>query len=179
MHKNRLLSFGIVSGLALTLVACQSTNRREPGGNRAVPDEFKIVTKAPLVIPPDYNLRPPRPGESRPQELQTSEVARTVVFGERYGTEASEGERLLIAAADATSTDPNIRQMIDYEAANTTRRRTAFADRILFAEANEGTPLDAEEEANRLKEQKAIEGATGGAPVVIERGNRGAKLPGL
>jgi len=48
------------------------------------PDEFRVVTKAPLVVPPDFSLRPPAPGKPRPQELQPESAARTallVMFG--------------------------------------------------------------------------------------------------
>ena len=57
----------IVAGVALS--GCQST-KNALGLNKVVPDEFRVVTKAPLVVPPDYALRPPAPGEPRPQELQ-------------------------------------------------------------------------------------------------------------
>ena len=30
------------------------------------PDEFRVVSRAPLVVPPDYALRPPAPGEPFP-----------------------------------------------------------------------------------------------------------------
>ena len=30
------------------------------------PDEFAVVRRAPLILPPDYGLRPPRPGETGP-----------------------------------------------------------------------------------------------------------------
>ena len=32
------------------------------GLTKKSPDEFAVTTKAPLVIPPDFNLRPPMPG---------------------------------------------------------------------------------------------------------------------
>ncbi|MEO1706834.1 MAG: DUF3035 domain-containing protein, partial [Pseudomonadota bacterium] len=51
-------------------------------GGKNAPDEFAITTKAPLVVPPDYALRPPKPGESRPQELSTSERAQQVLLGD-------------------------------------------------------------------------------------------------
>jgi len=38
-------------------------------------DEFAVVTKAPLIMPPDYNLRPPRPGAARPQEQSERQQA--------------------------------------------------------------------------------------------------------
>ena len=33
-----------------------------------MPDEFAVESRAPLTVPPDFDLRPPEPGAPRPQE---------------------------------------------------------------------------------------------------------------
>ena len=43
------------------------------------PDEFAVESRAPLTIPPDYDLRPPKPGAPRPQEATAAEKARRVI----------------------------------------------------------------------------------------------------
>ena len=50
---------GLTVAAALVLGACGGG-----GGvfNRNAPDEFAISRAAPLVVPPDYNLTPPKPG---------------------------------------------------------------------------------------------------------------------
>ena len=48
---------------------------------KRVPDEFAVVQRAPLTIPPDFELRPPRPGEVRPQTGTTSDQARAALVG--------------------------------------------------------------------------------------------------
>ena len=35
------------------------------------------------MVPPDYALRPPAPGEPRPQELQPESAARQALIGQR------------------------------------------------------------------------------------------------
>src|SRR5687767_8909729 len=82
------------------------TLSRAVGGTKVAPDEFRVVTQAPLTLPPDYNLRPPRPGEPRPQELQPSQEARVALFGEEVGRAASAGERSLVNTAGAGAADP-------------------------------------------------------------------------
>ncbi|NJR20240.1 MAG: DUF3035 domain-containing protein, partial [Hyphomonadaceae bacterium] len=94
------------------------------------PDEFRVVSKAPLVVPPEFNLRPPRPGEARPMELRADLQARTAVFGVQTGADASEGERLLVARAGGTNADPRIRAVIDEEPAGC-RVTPWFSDRIM------------------------------------------------
>ncbi len=56
-------------GLALVLQGCGKLS----GNRKNAPDEFLVVDKPPLVMPPDYNLRPPKPGEPTPQRLTTSQ----------------------------------------------------------------------------------------------------------
>lgn len=159
---------------------CQSMSRAI-GATRSAPDEFRIVTQAPLTLPPDYNLRPPRPGEARPQEREPGAEARAALFGQDVGAAASQGERVFVSSAGAEAADSNIRDTIDFESQSIVRRNESFVNRVISfqgsgAEAN--APLNAEEEARRLQEQEAIRRATGGGQVVIERDRGGFKLPG-
>src|ERR1700753_207353 len=57
-------------GCALILLGGCATGdlTRTFGLTRDAPDEYTVTTRAPLSMPPDYNLRPPRPGAARPQE---------------------------------------------------------------------------------------------------------------
>ncbi len=95
------------------------------------PDEFRVVSQAPLTLPPDYSLRPPRPGEPRPQELQPADEARQSLFGQDVGASASQGERQLVNDAHADATDPNIRDTIDFENQGIVHRNQGFVDRLL------------------------------------------------
>jgi hypothetical protein len=46
---------------------------------RTGPDEFAVETRAPLTLPPDFDLRPPQPGAPRPQDVPASEKARSAI----------------------------------------------------------------------------------------------------
>src|SRR6266480_3519716 len=46
------------------------------GAKKVSPDEFKIVSHSPLTMPPNAELRPPRPGEPRPQEVTPADQAK-------------------------------------------------------------------------------------------------------
>ena len=172
----------VLAVLAATAAAsgCASMNRAL-GATRTAPDEFRVVTQAPLTLPPDYSLRPPRPGETRPEELQPSQDARAALFGQEIAPGASQGERTLVANAGAEAVDPNIRNQIDYESQGIVRRNQDFVDRVLSfggSGAPAAAPLNAEEEAERLRADEQIRRATGGGQVVIERDRGGFKLPG-
>jgi len=74
-------------GLILLAVACACSITLLPGcGFRQLigldhtgPDEFAVESRAPLTIPPDFELRPPQPGASRPQEVTAAERARKAI----------------------------------------------------------------------------------------------------
>jgi hypothetical protein len=72
----------------LLAVACLSASLLLPGcsGFRAAigldrvgPDEFAVESRAPLTVPPEFDLRPPQPGAPRPQEASAADKARSVI----------------------------------------------------------------------------------------------------
>jgi Protein of unknown function (DUF3035) len=174
--------FALIAVVAAATAAsgCASLSRAV-GATKTTPDEFRVVTQAPLTLPPDYNLRPPRPGEPRPQERDADAEARAALFGDEIGRAASSGERSFVNAAGAGAVDPGIRDTIDFEAQGVVRRNEGFVDNLLAfggSGAPRAAPLNAEEEARRLEEDESIRRATGGGQVVIERDRGGFKLPG-
>jgi hypothetical protein len=179
----------LIAVVGVGLSGCGST-RRALGMSKVTPDEFRVVSKAPLVVPPDYALRPPAPGEPRPQELQPESAARTAILGQREGEARTDGEKMLVTKAGAEQADPLIRYVVDDEFGDIAHKDKSFADRVMFwrkeaaapsseaaqaaAADNVPAPVDAAAEAERVK------GVTGGAPVVIQREQRSRiKLPGL
>jgi len=53
--------------------------RQAIGLDRTGPDEFAVESRAPLTIPPDFDLRPPQPGAPRPQEASAATKAQGIV----------------------------------------------------------------------------------------------------
>jgi Protein of unknown function (DUF3035) len=159
---------------AVSLAGC-GTTKKALGLEKSAPDEFRIVTKAPLIMPPDFSLRPPRPGEARPEVLDNAGAESTqAVFGDNTGQNASPGEKLLVAKADATTVDPNIGEQVDFEGADLVRKPEAYADKVLAPNPSTATAT--------TDEQESIRRVTGGGAVTIEPGRGGAtptKLPGL
>jgi hypothetical protein len=96
---------GLVMGLGLTvfLSACGGGS----GLNRNRPDEFAVARQAPLVVPPDYSLTPPKPGAARPQDTGPSALALDALFGGPAARSASEYSVLRQAGNDVAS--PGIR----------------------------------------------------------------------
>lgn len=129
------------------------------GLGKSAPDEFAVVTKAPLIVPPDFSLRPPKPGALRPQELQPTDSARRALLGDAVDTGSegpSQGEVALLINAGADRVDPNIRAMLEEESGRLRQKDDSFTDKIMFWRDGDqsGPPpvlLDATSESQRLK----------------------------
>ena len=84
------------SAAALLLAGCAN------GGiaGRARPDEFAVARNAPLVIPPDFNLVPPKPGEPTPQGSDARTQALEALFGGPAPRSDAERQMLNLAGND-------------------------------------------------------------------------------
>lgn len=105
---------------------------RAVGGGKNAPDEFAVATKAPLVVPPDFALRPPRPGETRPQELSPSQRAQQVLLGDANAAPPTVGEQLLLRKAGALGVDPSIRNLLNAENGGRGEKDRSLANQLLF-----------------------------------------------
>lgn len=156
MKKTLML---LVSGVALAgVTGCAGL---DSGSN--TPNEFRVVKKAPLVVPPDYSLRPPTPGQAQPLEVDAARAGIASAFGSTIGADASASERALVGAAGANSVSPIIREQVDYEEARIIRKSTSVSDQIM--DWREG--------------EEVTDSATGDQDVTIDRGSGARlKLPG-
>ena len=185
MRLNPIMAAVALIGLA-GLAGCSGASRAL-GISKVTPDEFRVVTKAPLVLPPDYALRPPAPGEPRPQELQPESAARVALLGQREAQVRSDGEKLLATRAGGDKADPLIRYVVDDEFGALAHKDKSFADWVMFwkkgkpaaepavvSDASTATPIDPSVETKR------INSLTGDKAVVITRkADVRLKLPGL
>jgi hypothetical protein len=141
--RSRIFRFVAVSALelalALMLSACDSL-RREAGLTKQAPDEFAVVTKAPLIIPPNFNLRPPAPGAPPLNQEDPEGTAQAALFnGSDPATVAagmpsniSLGQRMLLANAGAQNADPAIRAELQADSrASSAAADQSFTDRVL------------------------------------------------
>jgi hypothetical protein len=169
---------------ALGLGGCQSASKAM-GMSRVTPDEFRVVTKAPLVVPPDFSLRPPAPGEPRAAELQPESAARASYAAAALAANRSAGEQLLAAKAGAAAADPLIRFVVDDEFGDIAHKEKSFADRVMFwrkgaAQQPQLDPSTTGEAIDPAAEEARIRSLTGGKAVVISRqADSRFKLPGL
>jgi len=70
--------------LCLLLSACggsESTLQQALGYEQRGPDEMAVIKRPPLILPPDFQLRPPRAGGSETAEQAASDAAREALVG--------------------------------------------------------------------------------------------------
>ena len=89
--------------LVLAVAAAASLAGCAGGGgpfNRAHPDEFAVARNQPLVVPPDFALQPPRPGEPDQSGTDPRAQALQALFGGPQPRAAVENDLLQVAHAD-------------------------------------------------------------------------------
>ena len=91
----------LVAAVPLAMLMLAGCHSGPKGGvfasRKGVPDEFAVGRAAPLTVPPDFALVPPKPGQPRPQEADSSAQALNALFGGQRGVSA--GETALTAEA--------------------------------------------------------------------------------
>lgn len=155
------LRFAALAGLALTLAGCDSV-REAAGLTKDAPDEFAIVTKQPLIIPPDFNLHPPKPGAAPANQVSPTEAAQDTLFPDDPNQVASTikgnyspAEKLLLAQTGASDAQDSIRQLIAADNKSMEAADDSFTNKVLFGSGNSADkPLDANAEKARLDSMK-------------------------
>lgn len=188
-RKTIALTVSVIAAGVL-LAGCEQT-KETLGLTKRSPDEFRVVSRAPLSLPPDYNLRPPTPGAPRPQEGTPQDQAKAAVFGTpeaaitdtvppigegSEGSAQSAGESALLQSAGTAGVNPNIRKLVDSETDQDQADSVGLADELTFWRDPEpyGTVVDPAAEQKRLQENAALgKPVTEGDTPVIERKKRG------
>ena len=118
--------------MAALLGGCSGTVQENLGIGKHSPDEFQVVRRAPLVLPPDYSLRPPAPARRRrrsrtlparpSRSLRARSARRPAPIPTRAGRAGAGG-------AGPVQAEPGIRQLLVAEDAELV---SLDASRFLF-----------------------------------------------
>jgi len=120
---------------AAALSACGGKTRLS---NRNAPDEFAISRAAPLIVPPDYSLTPPRPGDPRPLGQDGQSAAVEALFGPtaRVPAKSPAEQQLLDKAGSVGNNNPRAEPSVRSNAADpktTTVDKGAFLRELMDA----------------------------------------------
>lgn len=170
----------LITGSALLLAGCENGGlARTFGLTRDAPDEFLVTTRAPLSLPPDFNLRPPRPGAPRPQEQSEQRQAEEALvpntaLNDPRPAGATAGQAALLAQSGPTA-PTDIRRRVDQDS-RLDRADDGFIDRLLYwRQANpRNAVVDPTAEAERLKANAALgQAPTNGVTPTIQGDKKG------
>ncbi len=157
MRKNTFIPLCIAAALTIGLTGCSGT-KEKLGLTRKAPDEFAVVKRAPLTLPPNYNLRPPEPGAPRPQEQATAAQARQTVFGdqgEQKQPQETSAEEIFLQEAGADKASDDIRQVVDEESKTAEDKNKPVAKKLLGLAGGDDEPtaqlVDPAKESERLR----------------------------
>ena len=191
MKGRAVLRLGMVIGALFALTACGQMEgiKKQLGMTKQSPDEFRVVSRAPLALPPEFMLRPPAPGVARPQEGTATDRARQAIFRISQPESKSDvfeqtlradgrslGEVSLLKAAGADKIDPDIRLVVNRETSQINAGSDSFVEALIFWRDKEtpGAIIDASAEAARLRENAALgKSVTEGETPTIERRDKG------
>ena len=188
MRRNELFPAAQFSPLAVVLAVVLagglggcSAFENLGGGKKVSPDEFRIVSHSPLTMPPNAELRPPRPGEPRPQETSTADqarealsptlAARNVAPDAKVVRSGDASEQALVAKAGAGG-DPNIRSQVNRDTRTIDDSNKGFIDSLIFWQDKgpSGTIIDPEKEQQRLRDAQATgQPSTAPTPKIVRR----------
>lgn len=157
----RAASLTTILCAGFALIGCQSM-REAFGVTKQAPDEFAVLTKPPLVIPPDFNLRPPQPGVASRYELDAAVQAQRALFPHSAATQTamlddtySDGEKLLLSKANALNASVDIRRIISADAGQEDQG-PEFARKILQEDAAPQPPaMGSEDTADTAEDDRA------------------------
>jgi hypothetical protein len=194
------LGIGVSIATLCVLAGCaRGTVQNALGIGKRSPDEFAVVSRAPLILPPDYGLRPPGSEESRPGVDTPSERARASLTGgesqppaapdrevvsatfDEHGEAVTSGERALIAEATTVPSDPEIRRRIAEENMQLAQVESELFTRLVKWNQPDtlAVAVDPVAETERLRTNRAQgkPATEGDSPVITQR--RQSVLQGL
>ncbi len=152
LRMKRLLSMMAIG----VLTACTSGEVRDNLGlHRSKPDEFKVVSRPPLSVPPEFSLTPPEEGAGEFQLQSMEEKAASLLLQETSAVDEAvakgSSESIFLNNIGADKADPDVRRKISKEFGQPVgKKESTFAiDAILNSE---DPTVDAPKEAERIRD---------------------------
>jgi hypothetical protein len=166
----------VVAAGALAVSGCSGNTVKETLGlTRNAPDEFRVVSRPPLSVPPQFNLRPPSATDTAPGQVAASAQAESLVTGNANGSlkadtallpvaSGKQGSKPSIGAADsqflsragAGQADPHVRESLVEERYSRMEQQenTPWWDVLGLTGDKKDPMVDAKKEAERIQKNE-------------------------
>jgi len=145
MFRTTIMACGAAAALAGCSAVSDLKSMVQKSGTGS--NEYRAVRNQPLVVPPDFDLRPPRGGGSavRGGRSTTIRARRAVVGGAAGGTATApgSGERALVrkAASGVRGAGGYVRKEVDEETKESKDSERKFTDKLLKWEDRDGADV--------------------------------------
>jgi hypothetical protein len=158
MTHDRPATFSLLAVLsALALTACSNGAVKETLGlDRAAPDEFRVISRPPLSVPPQFTLRPPANSDLSPNQLSADRKARSLISGEDANPDSIAADTAVVpveqvraarsksktktASSGSSSADSAFLQRAGAQAADPTVRDQLIEEKFTDMEKKESRP---------------------------------------
>lgn len=125
------MRFPVIIAAAIAVGGCEVGSERgsfseQLGFSAGAPDEFLIIARKPIEMPPSYDLPRPQPGAASRVDLDPLADAHTSLFNRPSPARlasASTGEQVLLSGANAEGDNSVVRQVLAGDDPETTDRR--------------------------------------------------------
>lgn len=121
----------LVLGLAILVTGC-SNIKQELGVGRNSPDEFTVVKRAPLTLPPDYSLRPPADGSVPPASIAAASARSALMGDTEQPAVKGKSENALLGKMGAEAANPDIRSTLERENGFLALENKTVVEKLIF-----------------------------------------------
>ncbi len=130
MNKKTIWTFLLAFAVAAPLAGCGGDSTTLGYGKNA-PNEFNVVRRAPLILPPEFNLRPPSVNSARPITPTGAELARLIVLPNAPQTPLAPAEQnLLDKAARGKVFGSGVREELQNKSSGTASENAATVEAL-------------------------------------------------
>jgi len=180
MYSKKIKLLYTCFAITTLLSGCEKA-KQALGQSKEGPDEFAVYRRAPLSLPPDYGMKPPKPGAKRPQAVKPrdrviqafgikKDLSSKDKLSEKDIPTLSPGELNVLQLTGASKADPAIRMKIEKETSIMATASKSFTDKIAFWQnpSKFGLIIDPEKESKRIRKNQALGTPlnTGDIPVI-------------
>ena len=164
--KTRFLTTATLIAATAAIAACSLDSRRggtlreQLGVAQGAPDEFLIIARAPIEVPPTFDLPRPEPGAPSRVEVDPAADAHSALFLRPDPVRlnaASNGEQVLLSGANAEGDNSTVRAILAEEEAPEINEKygltSLFGTRIPSRLGAASEDLDSLDEVEALRSQ--------------------------
>lgn len=148
--KVRIVKIATLLAIASIGLSACSDFRRAIGTEKSSPDEFAVVVRAPLSLPPDFTLRPAGPDDETAAAAPLATEVAENIFGQQRQTLNGYDELFALG-----SIEPDVRTLVDEETAGIRFERRLPIQVLFGGLADVGPVLNQIEEDARVRRNRA------------------------